>query len=690
MSESNILLFLHLLTFQGERILGRRWRDFILAIKDRLRRHGVEDEDSNPEFIRFRFMRPHSALGAATEAIAAAKKATAWPEDKKVPAHIILDIPVTGQPGPEIIVSAPGADLLLPEQPYITRKLKREWPRLTVGSELAGAEFEPAGNELFLLKLPDSASITPRPLFRGRPALLKGTGPGCFYCAARNHETGQCPSRLLGMEHRGAPLLGYMSIEEIDAACTALLEKPGVLADIITPTLDPGRIRKDTRLKAACGLFDVGIVFQPRFLRNLVFSIDPKWEKSFSSRNQNIDDPRLNLAFDSLRSGNYLQAKEMFEAVAASSRKAGHYGATVGLALLALETGEPRHALALLTRAREIALTEKETVHAHLMLVRHHLLTNDLWKAADELGKLKRSDRNHWEIRYAAVQVEARRGERGAIDELAKLVHGDREVFVRALLDPLLAPVNGLVEEILAARLAEVRARAVDVQKAGIRELDELALWTGEDSPDWKENRRLAETVAGLIESGGYFSLIDAEARGSALLLACQRIREDRMHKLKESLRKTDSCCRRCTAFWNGFPYARLFSEFGKRLAAAGMKNQKAGERISGVMSGREYKRTAEQMQELLGETGRLLRELERIRTIGSLLDAARAFGRYLLITETVLLLSVFAGVALLTGGNGALAVILGDPVMQRRIIYLAGFLAAPAISLILTAIKRR
>jgi len=134
--------------------------------------------------------------------------------------------------------------------------------------------------------------------------------PPCFYCGMQNHRPGQCPSKLLSMEHNGLDSVGYLSFEQIRKAYEKAFSNPAAMVAVVAAGVDPQQIRKNPGLMAFVGFFDINRVYQIRFLWNLAFSRYSKWQSAFKAQPVQADNKNLQLGLDCLRVGKYGQAEE--------------------------------------------------------------------------------------------------------------------------------------------------------------------------------------------------------------------------------------------------------------------------------------------------------------------------------------------------------------------------------------------
>jgi len=685
-AEFTFLLALQALNSQGQAILGENWADFLLDLRQALAVKGKEDPASTEALLLFHFAQPDIACITLQESLARLKKAYEWKKNVgPLPLHILLHLEREGDPpGPLHDATASFWDLLQHEQPYVTRPLKQQWTESLAGNNALPHTFAEAGNGLYLLSF--SVSEIPRvEIFPHRALPLAGPFAPCFYCGMTIHRPADCPGKMLTMATQGISLAGYLPLETLSELFGKALATQEKLTNMMAAGLTVSQIRQSPLLQVYLAYFDLNLVCQPRFLWNIAFNTNAKWEELTKPETVSVDSHSLHLGLDCLRVGQYAQAEDLF--VEESRRPKGkQFYATIGRAFVALELERDNDLEHFLEHAAGIANADKEKIYIALLQARYYALHDDHWKAGHALDNVFSLRRDLAEALYRQVQlmIQGEMGEKG-LRQLRALVADHKELFLTALMDPQLLAVAGPVEDLLAVRLQVQRQEAEENLLQAQTVCQDLQTWfTGDERP-----AALLTDLDGLetqFAQGSYYDLLEVAYKTQTLSHACYRLQENALDAMKADIARMLATWEAFRRYWQGYPYQSSFGNFQEILQAT-RENLSAIEGLAQQnMHGQLYHAVQEMLAQVRESCDAMKTLSARMDWVRLLYDGAKLFARKLLITEVVLLgvgALLFPLLAFwLAGDSGGMIDLLTNAWLQKQALLIVTLFVAPLFAL--------
>ena len=692
--ENSILLAIRTLSNQGGKVLGNRWLPLVDNLRQLIAKSGFEDQESSDELLLFTYPHPFLALTSLMESLEKAKEGHGWREGHgSLPIQIVLHhveeddslVPIR-QP------SSSEWDLLQQETVYVSRSLKRHWQEMMRGRDLPDHSFEEEGEGFYQLVFAGKATVQKVDLFPYRDLPVRGSEKECFYCGMTSHAPAHCPSKLISMKIQGLNQVGYLPFDELSGIYKKIFPDYSALSKKFLAGVKPAQLRKDKELLVFVSYFDLNCVYQLRFLFNTAFSLYFKWEDQSKTDKTNIDNRNLHMGLDCLRVGQYERAEELL--TKESKRREGkHFYASVGLAFWALEQGRTKDMGHFLERAKNIASQEKERLYSHLLLSRYYEQVNDFWKAKEALNNAIRIDFDALDCQYRKMQHSVRYGfDEGDLKRLRSLMLGQKEIFMTALMDPLLLPVQGLVNDLAISHIQFERKEAFNNLGKAQAELAELAFWLDENEAVMKENQKSLAALQSQYERQTYFDLLDVAERAKGIAYGCQRIRKAKVDELKERARATDNRFKKHQAFWKTYQYKSYFKDFQLSLTKAHtMLTEARG--LMGKQQGQAF-RAAVRLFEQVEKLFVTLQEMHgKMVWLALFFNGVRLFVKNLIIAEMVLFFAAFLvfmvlPVALADGSFVWLNRIVSDPLVKKKSMLVIGLFLAPMLATILTLWK--
>jgi len=478
--DATTFVAIHLLSYQGKKALAAKWPAFLDVMRNSLSSKGVESADASEELFLFEYPHPSAALSSVLQGLDRAKQSVVWSDSLgDVPLQIVIHLEKSGEKKPVIReASASLWDELLPGKIYINRLLKVQWQQFMAGSKLPPLYFEDEGSGFSQVCFPERVSLEDERIAPDRKILLRGNHRPCFYCGMTNHAVGQCPSKFLTVEAQGIKFAGYLSFSEFRKIFQEVFSSPAGLSALASSGADVAKIRKNSNLCVFGAFFDINLIYQPRFLLNIAFSLPSSWNGSGWGERVKVDSNNVQMGLDCLRVGQYAKARKMLlqEHQILGGKQ---FYANVGLALVALEEDRGKEMLQHLELARGLANSDKERIYISLLLSRYHELEDaHLQRAEQVLQPLLNLFTDCAEAQYRKLQIFVKQGEISqGLGMLRNMAEFDRRIFMAALMDPFLLPIEGMIDDVL-ADLVRIRAKVALENLTKAREdCEKLKAW---------------------------------------------------------------------------------------------------------------------------------------------------------------------------------------------------------------------
>lgn len=690
MENQPILVTIKLLHYQGQQLLGQAWAPFCEQLREALAQSGFAAADSADALLLFSFSHPYAALIAIRNHLAGSRRLLHGQlGDKPLPVQIIIHLFLadasnnTPYRNPEA-----GVWELLPQEViHINKPLKEAWNELMAQRTLPACIFAKEGRELFALHMEQGEELVREPILPGRAVPVQGKGEACFYCGMRNHRPGQCPSKLLSMEHNGLEAAGYLSFTQLRASHAKVFANSAAVVKAVAAGVAPPQIRKNPGLMVFIGFFDINRVYQIRFLWNLTFSRFSKWQSAFMPQAVQVDNKNLQLGIDCLRVGKYGQAEE-FLGQEYHAKSARRFSAAIGLAFIALEKQGLASMRSYLEVAKSLATQPKDRIYIDLLLTRFYDMIGETWKGRDLIKSIATFKDECPEAAYRKLQLEAKGSFSAEASQLLRtLLTDQRTFFVAALLDPALSPIEVKVEDLLSSQFEATFNRAQDVLSQVSREISGLELWFPTKEEELESSRATLDTLHTRLERKSYFDALDVENKAKILLESSRQLRERKLNDLYDHITKVKVSLADCLRFWEEYRYQVLFKKFGLLLQPLHQQMREAQD-LARESDGAAYVRAVELLAQAEQALVVLNEVRERMQWVAVACDCALSFARKLGLLELgggAVAAGLVGMASNLADGQavGGFLGLIADPLFQRKALVLAGVVVAPLIALV-------
>lgn len=576
-NSKSILLALHIVTGEGSKLSGEKWENVLSLLRNALQKNGSESPASRDDLLLFSYSHPFIALTEVIFILRTLKSDYREVFDNKgLPVQIVIDF--CDDKGRLLFEQDADHDfwpLLIPGKIYVSQQLKTEWEQLMSGRKLPPHSFQEVERNLFRLTFSSFNVLGAEYLLPCRKLVAQGNQKECFYCGLKTHTAQNCPSRFLSLELNCLEEVGYIPFSRLNSILKTFLPSQQKLTKILVDGLTVKQIRKNDILQAVIAYFDINKIYQLRFLSHVAFSISSDWTEMLKYKGVIKRNKNLFLGLDCLRIQNYSQANSYLqEAYLESSTR---FYATIGLAFLALEHGREIELLDRLKEARSIAVQKKERIYIELLLARGYEMTGKLWDATKAVEDSLALKPGHTEIIYRLIQLETKKKrEEEIFQQLHNLITEYKELFMTALMDPILLSIQDKIEPLLSEHFRETSLRAQSLLSQTEARLGSMVSLLGADDKSLSHSIESINNLKEKYERGSYFDYLDVMDKADIEVNILKRIRIEKLDDLQRTLSRAQGKEEKCRQYWEKYSYKSfyksfptLFSSFQQHLVTA-------------------------------------------------------------------------------------------------------------------------
>ena len=689
MAAIQTLLIIRTLTNPGEKILGNRWLPFVDALRGELAAFGREAPESSDELLLFLCADTAAVVPGLFRLLERTKKAHNWQAASgPVPLQVVLD-------GREASYNYRDPGLwgeLEHEVFYVAGDLLRQWPQVAEAQQLA-CELRPFSSQFGQLVFSSRRKEGPERLLAYRGLPVAGKGKECFYCGMPDHPPANCPSHNLAMATSGLEEVGYLSFAEVNSLYKKVFPLDASLIGELAQGVRPADLRHKKHLLLAVSFFDLLAVYQQRFLWAFAFAPHSKWDELSPAAKQTYDNRNLHMGLDCLRVGKYDQASDLLHAE--TKKKGGNgFAANIGLAFWALEKQRSRDMGRFLEEARSKAHRTTQIIYVNLLLSRYYELQKDYWNAKEAVNNALKADYDCLDVQYRRLQLAVREGlSAREFKQLRTLALGQKDYFIRALLDPHFLPIQGMVEDSLRGHFKALIVDASENLQSAEVEWRLLKVWLDKNDRQLLENKKGLDKLASQLKRRSYYDILDVVERSKGIYAICNRLRRAKVEQLQADLHKKKKLLEAYQRFWTNFRYKQLYREFLGELTEARKQRQEASRLIKSA----DPEAIHQAMALLKGLQKRmkgLQQQYQRMGMVQSVFHSVLLFVKRLVIVQLVLLLTValfFPLLGMVAASSPDLAWaadLAGNGQLMKKSLLISAFFVAPFVAFCWTAME--
>jgi len=274
-----------------------------------------------------------------------------------------------------------------------------------------------------------------------------------------------------------------------------------------------------------------------------------------------------------------------------------------------------------------------------------------------------------------------------AVAALTKLVQEHRDLFVRALIDPQLAPFIHLVQPRLRRLFNEVKQAALEAVPKAEADMKRLQSLCGDQDTQDQEIGSIWEKINTLLPSEGYYSYLDIAQLSNLISYQCLNNISGWKKRINRGLAELEMRCSQCVAFIKHYPYPALTGSprnqlRGVRKELDHIRNTVDTEKVD------EFKAAYDKLDMLSKKTDEMLL---RIRRLAALQKTVYFLSTFLKTTITLQSINLAIGIILLPVIFHYITVVFPElkTIKQNVWVYQKGYLFSGGVFAVLLAALR-
>ncbi len=362
-------------------------------------------------------------------------------------------------------------------------------------------------------------------LFPYQEALSHGSNPPCFYCGSKKHPVHLCPSKHLTSITDTLNQLGHLSFEQIGTMFHSYLKSP---EEIIRETVLVQAESGDQEPSAGIGFYELKQIFQLRFFKTVWDNSSSDWNTVVAAKDRRDGTGELLwLAEDCIRVSNLSRAESLLQTCL---EKYPHdYRTYCALGFLNIEKRSLPRSEQYLDTALRHALTVPQKIFILFLLFRLHNLAGNSESALQKIREIKSIHPYLPEVTYQEIILNFRQGKLDmALTRLMSLIRMNREYYIKALIDPDLAPFNSVIHPELKKLLTETRQKAQQRAYDAEREFSSLEQFLVEGDDETEKAGALLTKMRNFAPADSYFGYMDICDLGDSVISTCRRAKARR------------------------------------------------------------------------------------------------------------------------------------------------------------------
>jgi len=397
--------------------------------------------------------------------------------------------------------------------------------------------------------------------FMYRNVLVSGRYPVCFYCGSRKHTTTDCPSKKQMTLTRSLEKLGYSSIDAINGLFLGYLNPKSYPEP--TSSADAGVEDPDTFAKQC--FYELKSIVQLRFFRNIWDSGKNGWDDAKTVIDSGEKGGQIWLALDLIRTSRLNKAESLLNTLMLEKSQDYKVYCTVGFHNL--EQNQYSKAEYNFERALMFVKTKPQRIFILFLLSRLLEVRGNISRAEEKIEEILRIYPSCADARYQRVIYRLYKGQdKRALAELTKLIQEQREFFVKALIDPELAPFSEMINKRLQQLFQESKERADHQFPIAESEKKRLESLIGNGKSIDDEIESVWKKANEMLPSQSYFGYLDVIDSAHMITNRCRTVITDWKKKINRQLSELGGQLLAQTTFIQRYPYPFMIFGIRKRL----------------------------------------------------------------------------------------------------------------------------
>lgn len=411
-------------------------------------------------------------------------------------------------------------------------------------------------------RLISDETASDNPLFMYRTALLKGRYPICFYCGSRRHTTADCPSKKLVNLTNASDKIGYLSTHAINGNFMDLLTDSGSTSK---GESTGSHVMDESFQLARQGFYELKSIVQLRFFRNIWDTFSDSWDEIKTEMDSGQKGGQIWLALDMIRTSRLIKAESLLNTLVLEQSQDYRMLCTQGF--LFLEQNHLSKAEYNFERALMFTKTKPQRIFILFLLSRLFEVRGNLSRAEEKIDEILRIYPSCTDARYQRVIYRLHKGQhKNALAELTKLIHEKKEFFIKALIDPDLAPFSKIIDARLKKLFNETKEKADQLFSKAKSEKKRLESLLDEDGDIDADIKAIWEKTDQLFLSESYFGFLDIINISNLVVYRCLSHITNWKKKIGKALSGLGARLQQDITFVQQYPYPFITTGIRKQL----------------------------------------------------------------------------------------------------------------------------
>ncbi len=482
--------------------------------------------------------------------------------------------------------------------------------------------------------------VVDKPLFMYRSALVEGRHAVCFYCGSRKHATTYCPSKKLIDLTQCLGKLGYASINSINSTFLTYLINPPSISEP-APSVD-SQMDDASSLAQLC-FYELKSIVQLRFFRNIWDSLSASWEDAKKEIYSGEKGGQIWLALDLIRTSRLIKAENLLNSLMLERSQDYKVFCTAGY--LYIEQNQYGKAEYSFERALLYAKTNTQRIFILFLLSRLFEIKGNLVRAEEKIREILHIHPSCPDARYQRILYRFHNGQhKRALAELTKLIFEQKEFYLRAMIDPELAPFSNIVDKRLQKLFDETQERADHLFPIADSEKKRLEALLGHEALADKQMQLLWKKTQAVLNSESYFGYLDAIKTFSMVINRCLMAITNWKKMIGKRLSRLRDQLQILMTFVGNYPYRSLTLGIRRQLQMV-QKELESIEEIVIVEAVEKFKEAYSQAAELSSQLEGILPWLKWLYIIRK---SAYFLDSFLKVSVTLQTINLLVGIILL------------------------------------------
>ncbi len=395
-------------------------------------------------------------------------------------------------------------------------------------------------------------------LFLYQDMLVQGDKPECFYCGDRRHRASECPSKQILETTTALNDLGHVSTETVNKIFfNYLAGRSAARGD------EKGKNRQN--YFAYHAFYELKMVFQLRYFMTLWDSSSEKWGIGNYKNNYFDKGGAIWLGLDCIRVSNLSKAESFLKA--AIDKEPHNYKPYCAMGFLYVEKNDYGQAQQYFSKAYERARTKPQKLYTLFLLAHIYKLSGDFSQAEQKIREIINADPRCMEAAYEGVKFKFEKGfNNAARTELRKVIQSSGESYVKALIDPDLAPYKDSVYPELKDIMEQTKEEACQIIPKAEGMLAEFKKSFGEEDKEVQEAKSWYTKIISSMKSDGYLGYVEVIYYANMIIVTAGKLIEGRKRDIEEHIYYLERQCNTYTKRINNYQSKILVSKIQGRI----------------------------------------------------------------------------------------------------------------------------